>query len=125
MLTLLYTFVVCVCSVRKSVRMWERMNQGLYIYLTIIGGATVRIQVSRVLAYVLSSKPILFNGISTFYSIWINNILKNLLIVLYKWIPLHRELMCAPHCKHNMIYSLLLGTWLSCGVKTKKQMKNI
>ena len=41
------------------------------------------------------------------------NTLKKLLIVLFKWIPLPRQLLPAFHSKHNMIYSLLLGTQLS------------
>lgn len=47
-------------------------------------------------------KTSLFNGITTFYYIWMNNILKKLLVVLLKWIPLYKPLLCAFHCKHNL-----------------------
>lgn len=58
----------------------------------------------------LSSKPIIFIGITAFYSIWINSILKKLFIMLFKWERLHRQLIHTPHRKHSVTYSLLLET---------------
>lgn len=75
-------YICSVCSVRRSVRMLERMNQVLYTCLITIGGAIVRTQVQEFLPLSHAQKPLCLMAFTLFgfYSIWINNILKNYLL---------------------------------------------